>query len=218
MARPDWGVSMPGRPSWWIPAICITTRGCGSPRSGPSRLDCRGGWERISSTGTCWTAMRRPGQKIVLQRQLSDLRMQSLYVDRRFRLRSWGLAKDPVGTLQKLIAPLLDLVRMHVETLRQLDQGLLTLDRGYRNFRLECRAVVPARSSCHGHRLARSIMPLLRGKSTCPTCSDFPNHLCLHGTGDKIPVGHEGGSGSRARFLPGSNGRRVSWQVAIQPP
>ena len=59
--------------------------------------------------------------------------MQGLYVDRRFRLRSWGLAKDPGGTLQKLIAPLLDLVRMHVEILRQLDQSLLSLDRGYRH-------------------------------------------------------------------------------------
>ena len=59
--------------------------------------------------------------------------MQGLYVDRRFRLRSWGLAKDPGGILQKLIAPLLDPVRMHVEILRQLDQGLFTLDRGYRH-------------------------------------------------------------------------------------
>ena len=59
--------------------------------------------------------------------------MQGLYVDRRFRLRSWGHAKDPGGTLQKLIAPLLDLVRMQVEFLRQLDQGLFTLDRGYRH-------------------------------------------------------------------------------------
>jgi len=37
--------------------------------------------------------------------------------------------------------------------------------------------VIPARSSCHGLLLARSIMPLLRGKSTHPGCSDFRNHL-----------------------------------------
>jgi hypothetical protein len=34
-----------------------------------------------------------------------------------------------------------------------------------------------ARSSCHGHLLACSIMLLLRGKSTYPGCSDFRNHL-----------------------------------------
>ena len=63
---------------------------------------------------------------------------------------------------------------------RQLDQGLLALDRGHRHFRRECRAVVPARSSCHGLLLARSIMPPLRGKSTYPGCSDFLSHLCFY--------------------------------------
>jgi len=70
-----------------------------------------------------------------------------------------------------------DLVRMNVEILRQLDQRLLALDRGHRHFCLECRAVVPARSSCHGLLLARSIMLLLRGKSTYPGCSDSRSHL-----------------------------------------
>ena len=50
--RPGWSVSMPGLPSWWIQAICTTTRGCGSPRSGSLRWSCRGGWGRISFTGT----------------------------------------------------------------------------------------------------------------------------------------------------------------------
>jgi hypothetical protein len=45
---------------------------------------------------------------------------------------------------------------MDVEILRQLDQGLLALDRGYSDLSLEGRAVVPARSSRHGHLLARS--------------------------------------------------------------
>jgi hypothetical protein len=66
---------------------------------------------------------------------------------------------------------------MEVEIMRQLDQGLLALDRGRRHFCLECRALVPAWSSCHGLFLARSIMLLLRGKSTYPGCSDFRNHL-----------------------------------------
>ena len=75
------------------------------------------------------------------------------------------------------VAPLLDLDRVNVEILRQLDQRPLALDRSYSHFRLECRTVVPARSFCHGLLLARSIMLPLRGKSTYPSCSDFPNHL-----------------------------------------
>lgn len=54
-----------------------------------------------------------------------------------------------------------DLVRVNVKILRQLAQRLLALDRGHRHFHLEYRAVVPARSSCHGLLLARCIMPLL---------------------------------------------------------
>ena len=61
-----------------------------------------------------------------------------------------------------------DLVWMNVEILRKLDHGLLALDRCYSHFRLECRAVVPARLSAHGLLLVRSIMPLLLGKSTYP--------------------------------------------------
>ena len=72
-----------------------------------------------------------------------------------------------------------DLVRVDVEILRQLDQGLLALDRGHRHFRLECLAVGPAWASCHGLLLARSIMLPLRGKSAHPSCSDFRNHLSL---------------------------------------
>src|SRR6056297_1695431 len=121
----------------------------------------------------------RRTKKIVLQRQLSDLRMQGLHVDHRFRLGRRSMAEDPGRTLEQLVAPLLDLVRMDVEILRQFDQRLLALDRGHRHFRLEFRAVVPARSSCHGLLLARSIMLPLRGKSTYAGCSDFWNHLCL---------------------------------------
>jgi hypothetical protein len=62
--------------------------------------------------------------------------------------------------------PLLDLVLMNIKFLRQLDQRLLALDRGNRRFRLECRPMVPAWSSSHGLLLARSVMLLLRGKST----------------------------------------------------
>lgn len=38
-------------------------------------------------------------------------------------------AMERVGVFQELVSPLLDLVRVQVEILRQLDQGLLSLDR-----------------------------------------------------------------------------------------
>jgi hypothetical protein len=66
-----------------------------------------------------------------------------------------------------------DLVRMNVEILYQRDQRLLALDRGNGHFCLECRTVIPARSSCHSPLLACSIMLLLRGKSTYLSCSDL---------------------------------------------
>jgi hypothetical protein len=105
--------------------------------------------------------------------------MQGLHIDGRLRLGLRGFTEHPGRPLKQLVSPLLDLVRMDVELLRQLDHGLLSLDRGYRHFRLECRAVVPARSSCHGLLLARSIMLPLRGKSTYPGCSDFRSHLSM---------------------------------------
>jgi hypothetical protein len=115
--------------------------------------------------------------------------VQGLHVDHRFRLRLQALAEYPGRALEQLIAPLPDLVRVDVEILRRLDQGLLAARewartngaslarRCHRHFRLECRAVVPARSSCHGRLLARSIMLPWPGKSTHPGCSDFWNHI-----------------------------------------
>ena len=76
----------------------------------------------IHSINGAHRAVRRaPNQKIVLQRQLSDLRMQGLHIDCRLRLGLRGLAEDPGRALKQLIAPLLDLVRMGIEFLRQLD-------------------------------------------------------------------------------------------------
>ena len=105
--------------------------------------------------------------------------MQRFHIDGRFSFGFWPIAKYPGRTFEQLVTPLLDLVGVNIKVLRQFDQGLFTFDRGNSHFRLECRAVVPARSSRHGHLLARSIMLLLRGKSTYPTCSVFPNHLLV---------------------------------------
>src|SRR4249919_3730226 len=76
--------------------------------------------------------------------------MQNLYVDRWSSVGLGAITEDRRRALQELAAPLRDLVRMHVELLRQLRQRLLTLDGRYRHLRLEGRAVVPARSFRHG--------------------------------------------------------------------
>jgi hypothetical protein len=93
---------------------------------------------------------KRAFQKIILQRQLSNLRME------RFQIHSWshgaGLGLGPKysgSPLQKLCFPLRDLVDVHVELLRQLDQRLLALQGSQRHLCLECRAVVPAYSFRH---------------------------------------------------------------------
>ena len=86
---------------------------------------------------------KRAGQKIVLQRQISDRRMQGLHIDDRFWLGLRGFTENPGRALKQRIAPLLDPVRVNVEILRQLEQRLLALDRSYSHFRLQCRAVGP---------------------------------------------------------------------------
>ena len=55
--------------------------------------------------------------------------MQGLHIDDRFWLSFRDFAEHPGRALKQLITPLLDLVRVNVEILRQLDQRLLALDR-----------------------------------------------------------------------------------------
>ena len=54
---------------------------------------------------------KRAGQKIVLQRQLSDLGMRGLHVDCWFGLCLRGFAENPGRAFKQLIAPLFDLVQ-----------------------------------------------------------------------------------------------------------
>ncbi len=51
-----------------------------------------------------------------------NLRMQGLHINGRFRIGLRAFAKDSGRSLQQLITPLLDLVRVNIEILRQLDQ------------------------------------------------------------------------------------------------
>ena len=96
----------------------------------------------------------RPGQKIVLERQLPDLRMQGPHVHDRGSLRRGDRAEDAGGAFQKLRAPLRDLVWVNIELLGQLGQRLLASDGRQCHFRFEGRAVVPPWSSGHGALLA----------------------------------------------------------------
>lgn len=84
------------------------------------------------------------GQKIILQRQIFDLRMQGLHVDHRFRIRIRPVANHSCRALKKVVTPLLDLVRMNVERLHPLNKCLLALDRRHRHVCLGCRAVISA--------------------------------------------------------------------------
>ena len=101
------------------------------------------------------------------QRQLPDLRVQRFHIDDRLRLGFRHRAKHPGRALKKLVTPLLDLVRL---------SGMQTCPAGNRwtskscassikvfspliaataTFDLKAGLVVPARSSRHGHLLAR---------------------------------------------------------------
>jgi hypothetical protein len=106
-------------------------------------------------------------RSIVLQRQLSDFRMQRLHVDRRLRLGFRRRAKNPGGAFQELIAPLPDLVgvsgtqtcpagnRWTSKSCASSTKIFSPLIAATGAFFLKAGLAVPARSSCHGHLLAR---------------------------------------------------------------
>ena len=83
-------------------------------------------------------ATERAGQKIILQRQLADLRMQRLDIGTVLALLGRS-REDFRGAVQQLGLPLRDLVRMHIEPLRQLGQGLVAPDGGNGHLGLERR-------------------------------------------------------------------------------
>src|SRR5882724_195761 len=104
--------------------------------------------------------------------------MESFDIDsgyRRFRFRI--VAKYVCRSLKQLVFPLLDLVDVHVELLGQLHQRLLAPDGGQCHLRLESRAMVPARSSCHGIFLFPASKPKSGKNSTYTGCPIFPSQL-----------------------------------------
>jgi len=125
---------------------------------------------------------KRAFQKIILQRQLSNLRME------RFQIHSWSMERPWPRTqilrqpLQKLCFPLRDLVDVHVELLRQLDQRLLALRAANATFALNAglwfrrtRFVIVSPDSA-------ATMAAVRQKFHLARRSNLPSHLCLSPT------------------------------------
>src|ERR1019366_2752314 len=121
----------------------------------------------------------RAGQKIVHQRQLANLGVQRLHIDRRLRRCCAFRAENASGSFQQLGPPGRDLVRMNVKLLRQLRQRLLALHGSQRHLRLECRAVVPAWSSAHVLSCHAAPLAAVRQNIHLSHCAVLPGHLCL---------------------------------------
>ena len=121
-------------------------------------------------------ATERAGQKIILQRQLTDLGMQRLQI--RFTLALLRNAGKYVrGPFQQLAVPLRDLIRMHIQLLRQRRKGLITLEGGNRHLRLERDRVVSTGTS---HALCSFGLhkPIVAETSLIPV-SGFPGPALL---------------------------------------
>jgi hypothetical protein len=78
---------------------------------------------------------------------------------------------------QQLRLPLGDLIGMDVKLLRQFRQRQLAPDGGQCHLRLECRGVVPARSSAHVLSCSAAILAAGRQKLQLPCCPDSPGQL-----------------------------------------
>ena len=121
---------------------------------------------------------QRSGQKIIHKRQLADLGVQCLYVDRRLSSLDPRLAAKYTGSpLKQLPAPLRDLIGMNVKQLGQLRQRLLALHGSQCHLCLECRTVVPAGSFTHLHSCHTDTMAAVRQKIDLSACAGLPSHL-----------------------------------------
>ncbi len=101
----------------------------------------------------------RSFQKTILQRQLANLCMQRFGIDIRLLGSLRRVVKDIRHAIQKLILPLLDLVRMHVKMRRQLAHRLVALQCCRSDFRLKGRAVVSPWLSSHFHSFVPATLP-----------------------------------------------------------
>ena len=106
-------------------------------------------------------------------RQLADLGMQRLHVDRRLRRLSVAVrAENPGSAFQQLPAPGRDLVRVNVKLLRQFGQRLLDLHGSQCHLRLESRTVVPGCSLRDRVSCSEAILAAFRQKLDLADCTD----------------------------------------------
>ena len=95
--------------------------------------------------------------------------MQRLDVDRgRGRYASGRRAEPADSPLEQLRAPLRDLVRMHIELLRQFRQRCLAANGRKRHLRFESRTMIPAWSFAHRLSCSRPPWPASGRQSTYP--------------------------------------------------
>ncbi len=117
--------------------------------------------------------------------------MEGLDIDG--RVERPPLGKDGGGAGQELLAPLANLVRMHIEALGQLGQRRLASDGGESDFGLEGRGVITTRTTRHragsgieGRKIVREAR-----QSNYPTCSELRSHLYIASLGvSEVGEGH----------------------------
>jgi len=69
---------------------------------------------------------------------LPDLGVERLHINR--RLAPFGLGRERIGGVgDQLPSPLGDLIRVHIEALRELAERRVAFDRGQGHLGLECR-------------------------------------------------------------------------------
>jgi hypothetical protein len=124
----------------------------------------------------------RTFQKIVDQCQLSDLRMEGFNINGRgLWLSLHRRAKHPDGTFKKLITPLLDLIGVDIELLRQFQHRLLALDRSQSYHRLKGGRVVPAHPSCHVGYCSQLILNCFQAETTLIQTVQIPRTVSVFG-------------------------------------
>jgi len=121
-------------------------------------------------------SVMKPAPVTPAARQLANLGVQRLHVDR--RLRRFAMAvrpEDPRCAFQQLAAPDRDLVRLNVELPHQLGQRLFALHGSQGHLRLEDRAVVPACSLRHLISCSAAMLAAYRQKLHLAACPDLPS-------------------------------------------
>src|SRR3974390_1436195 len=127
-----------------------------------------------STSAASWTVLST-ALSYVMSVFRSNLRMQRFEIDARLGVTL--ATKHPGSPFQKLRFPLRDLIGMDVKLLRQLGQCQLALDGGQSHPRLECRCVVPARSSAHRLSCSAAFLAAVRQKLHLSCCADFRDQL-----------------------------------------